>query len=197
MSRRKNKSAPWRDDAIEAVRHLRAGNVIVHASDTVWGIACDSTNPAAVSKLRSLKNRSEATPILILVAEEGQVEKHFAHVPDAVWDLFKLNDRPTTVVMPHGKDVDKSILAEDGSLGVRIVKDPWMEFVANGLGRPIASTSANMSGTPTPSHFDEIDTDIIDGADFVSAHRRTDRTTTKSSFIVSFDTADRFKILRD
>ena len=146
MSRRKNKSAPWRDDAIEAVRHLRAGNVIVHASDTVWGIACDSTNPAAVSKLRSLKNRSEATPILILVAEEGQVEKHFAHVPDAVWDLFKHNDRPTTVVLPGGKDVDKSILAEDGSLGVRIVKDPWMEFVANGLGRPIASTSANMSG---------------------------------------------------
>ena len=81
MSRRKNKSAPWQEDALEAVRNLRAGNVIVHASDTVWGIACDSTNPDAVRKLRMLKNRSEATPILILVAGEGQVEKHFDHVP--------------------------------------------------------------------------------------------------------------------
>jgi len=197
MSRRKNKSAPWREDAIEAVRHLRAGNVIVHASDTVWGIACDSTNPEAVRKLRMLKNRSENTPILILVAEEGQVEKHFNHVPDAVWDLFKHNDRPTTVVMPGGKGVDKSILADDGSLGVRLVKDPWVEFVAHGLGRPIASTSANISGTPTPSNFEKIDSEIIEGADFVSAHRRNDRTAKLSSFIVSFDTAERFKILRD
>lgn len=197
MSRRKNKSAPWREDAIEAVRNLRAGNVIVHATDTVWGIACDSTNSAAVRKLRTLKNRSEATPILILVADEGHVEKHFAHVPDAVWDLFKHNDRPTTVVMPGGKGVDDSIIAEDGSLGVRLVKDPWVEFVVHGLGHPIASTSANISGTPTPSHFEEIDSTIIEGADFVSAHRRNDRTAKMSSFIVSFDTAERFKILRD
>ena len=197
MSRKKNTSAPWRDDAIEAVRNLRAGNVIVHASDTVWGIACDSTNPDAVRKLRTLKNRSDASPILILVAEEGQIEKHFEHVPDAVWDLFEHNDRPTTVVMPGGKGVDESILAEDGSLGVRLVRDPWMEFVANGLGRPIASTSANISGSPTPSNFDAIDSKIIEGADFVSAHRRSDRTVNQSSFIVSFDTSERFKILRD
>jgi L-threonylcarbamoyladenylate synthase len=197
MSRRKNKSEPWRDDALEAVRNLRAGNVIVHASDTVWGIACDSTNPAAVKKLRKLKNRSEATPILILVSEEGQIEKHFEKVPDAVWDLFEHNDRPTTVVMPGGKGVDKSILAEDGSLGVRLVRDPWIEFVANGLGRPIASTSANISGSATPSNFDAIDSEILEGADFVSSHRRIDRTVNTSSFIVSFDASERFKILRD
>jgi L-threonylcarbamoyladenylate synthase len=131
------------------------------------------------------------------VAEEVQIEKHFEHVPDAVWDLFEHNDRPTTVVMPKGKGVDESILAEDGSLGVRLVRDPWMEFVAHGLGHPIASTSANISGSPTPSNFDAIDSKIIEGADFVSAHRRSDRTVNTSSFIVSFDTSERFKILRD
>lgn len=99
--------------------------------------------------------------------------------------------------MPKGKGVDESILAEDGSLGVRLVRDPWMEFVAHGLGRPIASTSANISGSPTPSNFDSIDSKIIEGADFVSAHRRSDRTVNQSSFIVSFDTSERFKILRD
>ena len=197
MSRRKKKSEPWRDDAIEAVRNLRAGNVIVHATDTVWGIACDATNPSAVKKLRELKNRSEDSPILVLVADEGQIERHFGKVPDAAWDLFEHSDKPTTVVLPGGKGVDESILGSDGSLGIRLAKDPWIHFVASGLGSPIASTSANLSGSPTPTNFESIESEILEGADFISSHRRFESSGKTSSFIVSFDSSERFKILRN
>ena len=197
MSRRKKKSEPWQEDALEAVRNLRAGNIIVHASDTVWGIACDSTNPSAVNRLRKLKNKSEASAILVLVADEGQIERHFENVPDAAWDLFEHSDKPTTVVLPGGKGVDNSILGSDGSLGIRLVRDPWIQFVASGLGHPIASTSANLSGSPTPANFESIESEILDGADFISSHRRFESSGNTSSFIVSFDSSERFKILRN
>ncbi|PCJ81469.1 MAG: translation factor Sua5 [Bacteroidetes bacterium] len=189
-------SEVWREDALEAVRTLRSGGVIVHATDTVWGIACDATNEDAVMKLRTIKGKKSDSPILVLVADEGLIEKHISDVPDAAWDLFEHNDRPTTVIMPGGKNVTPSILGEGNSLGMRLVKDVWTTFVSRGLGRPLASSSANLSGSPTPIDFNSIDNSIIKGADFVSSHRRSDNSHSKPSFIASFDSAGRFKILR-
>ena len=93
--------------------------------------------------------------------------------------------------------MDNSILGSDGSLGIRLVRDPWIQFVASGLGHPIASTSANLSGSPTPSNFESIESEILDGADFISSHRRFESSGNTSSFIVSFDSSERFKILRN
>jgi len=198
MSRKKaNRSQdPWRDDALEAVRTLRSGGVIVHATDTVWGIACDATNEEAVAKLRSLKGKDSDSPILVLVGDEGLIEKHITDVPKAAWDLFEHNDRPTTVIMPGGKNVAPTILGTGNSLGIRLVHDDWTVFVSRGLGKPLASSSANLSGLPTPPDYDSIDESILEGADFVSSHRRSDRSQGRPSFIGSFDSSGRFKILR-
>ena len=196
MSRKKKNSIPWEDDALEAVRTLRAGGVIIHKSDTVWGVACDATNAEAVSKLRKLKMRDDASPILVLVADIGLIERHFSEIPDAAWDLFEHSNRPTTVIMPGAKGVDPSILGSEGSLGIRLVHDEWTQFVARGLARPIASSSANLTGSPTPINYDSISHEILEGADFISLHRRSELDSSSPSFIVAFDTSGRFKILR-
>ena len=196
MSRKKNNNTPWRDDALKAVGTLRAGGVILHRSDTVWGVACDATNPAAVSKLRRLKMREESSPILVLVADEGLIEKHISAVPDAAWDLFEHSDRPTTVIMPGGRGVDPSILGADCSLGIRLVHDEWTQFVSRGLARLIASSSANLTGSPTPKNFETVDPEIIDGADYISSHRRSEPDSSRPSFIAAFDSSGRFQILR-
>ena len=196
MSRKKKNNTPWHDDALEAVRTLRAGGVIIHKSDTVWGVACDATNSEAVSKLRKLKMRDDASPILVLVADIGLIERHFSEIPDAAWDLFEHSNRPTTVIMPGAKGVDPSILGTDNSLGIRLIHDEWTQFVARGLARPLASSSANLTGSPTPINYDSISSEILDGADFTSLHRRSELDSTSSSFIASFDTSGRFKILR-
>ena len=196
MSRKKKNNTPWQDDALEAVRTLRAGGVILHKSDTVWGVACDATNSEAVSKLRKLKMRDDASPILVLVADIGLIERHFSEIPDAAWDLFEHSNRPTTVIMPGAKGVDPSILGPDDSLGIRLIQDEWTQFVARGLARPLASSSANLTGSPTPINYDSISPEILDGADYISLHRRSELDSPSSSFIAAFDTSGRFKILR-
>lgn len=195
MAGRKKVKAAWKDDALQAVRVLKAGGVILHATDTVWGLACDSSNPDAVAKLRSIKNRG-VSPILVLVSDDGMIQQHLEEVPDAAWDLFDNSDRPTTIVMPKGQGVDPSILSESGSLGVRRVDEPWCQFVIRGLNKPIASSSANLSGNPTPSEYSTISKEILDAVDFVSSHRRNEKINSAHSFMVEFDQKGRFKILR-
>jgi L-threonylcarbamoyladenylate synthase len=196
MSRKKKNNSPWLDDALEAVRTLRAGGVIIHRSDTVWGVACDATNSEAVSKLRKLKRRDDNSPILVLVADNGLIERHFSDIPEAAWDLFEHSNRPTTVIMPGGKGVDPSILGPEDSLGIRLVHDEWTQFVSRGLARPLASSSANITGSPTPINFDSITLEMLDGADFTSSHRRSELDSSRPSFIAAFDANGRFKILR-
>lgn len=193
---RKKAVETWRDDALEAVRTLRDGGVILHASDTVWGLACDASNPEAVAKLRALKGRDAETPILVLVSDDGMIQKHIEDVPDAAWDLIDTATRPTTIVMPGGRGVDSSILGHGGSLAIRRISEPWCEFVIRGLGKPIASSSANLSGVPTPKSYRQIESSISVGADFVSSHRKTEELNSPPSFMVSFDKEGRFKILR-
>ena len=132
MARRKQVE-PWRDDALEAVRTLKAGGVILHASDTVWGLACDASNPEAVAKLRAIKGRDKGTPILVLASDDGMILKHVESVPESAWDLYDMNERATTIVLPGGKNVDPSILGPTGSLAIRRINEPWCEFVIRGL----------------------------------------------------------------
>ena len=193
---RKKPVETWRNDALEAVRTLRSGGVILHATDTVWGLACDATNSKAVSMLRALKGREESSPILVLVSDDGMIQKHIEEVPDAAWELYDYADRPTTIILPQGRGVDNSILGPGGSLAIRRVSDSWCEFVIKGLGKPIASSSANLSGSTTPKSFDEIDTSITVGVDFVSSHRKSEILNSKASFMVEFDMDGRFNILR-
>ena len=194
---RKRREEAWQEDARQAVRVLKQGGVLLHATDTVWGLACDATNEEAVQRMNTIKERHPVHPVLVLVANEGHVEQLVGDVPEAAWDLMELGDRPTTVVYPQGKGVSSALLGADGSLAVRCIREDYSAYVIRGLNRPLASTSANFTGQPTPKSFHDISNDLKNLVDHVSAHRRNDvGGTGVPSMMVAFDEAGRFSFLR-
>lgn len=190
-------SEPWQDDARQAVKVLRQGGILLHATDTVWGLACDATNDAAVKRLNELKSRHPVHPVLVLVADEGHVEELVPEVPEAAWDLMEHADRPTTVVYPQGRGVSSLLLGSNGSLAVRCIRDPYSAYVIRGLGKPLASTSANVTGGTTPRSFRDVPEVLREGADHVSLHRQQEPAGEgKPSMMVAFDAAGRFSFIR-
>ena len=193
------KQAPWREDAIQTVRALKAGGVVLYPTDTVWGLGCCADDPEALDRLYRLKGRPGGQPSLVLVDAEGLLEEYAHPVPDIAWDLLRESDvpegRPMTLVLPGGRDVTKALLAEDGSLAIRVVHDPFLQFILRGIDMPLVSTSANLTGQPTPGHFSEIPKAIREGVDHVCVTGR-DRKGGQSSSMVKLDAAGRIEILR-
>ena len=199
MAPRKLKNAPWREDAILAVRALKAGGLILYPTDTVWGLGCRADDAEALEKLYALKGRPGAQPSLVLVDAEGLLEEYANPVPDIAWDLLRETDgpegKPLTLVLPGGRDVAPALLAEDGSLAIRVVADPFLQFIIRGIDVPLVSTSANLTGQPTPGHFSEIPKAIKEGVDHVCATGR-DRKGGAPSSMVKLDAQGRIYILR-
>ena len=197
MASLRKSSEPWHDDARHAVRVLRQGGILLHATDTVWGLACDATNDDAVKRLNELKSRHPEHPVLVLVADEGHVEELVPSVPEAAWDLMEHADRPTTVVYPEGRGVSTLLLGSNGSLAIRCIRDPYSAYVIRGLGKPIASTSANVTGDPTPMGFRDVPAMLREGVDHVSTHRQQESAGAgQPSMMVAFDAAGRFSFVR-
>ena len=197
MASLRKSSEPWHDDARHAVRVLRQGGILLHATDTVWGLACDATNDDAVKRLNELKSRHPEHPVLVLVADEGHVEELVPSVPEAAWDLMEHADRPITVVYPEGRGVSPLLLGSNGSLAIRCIRDPYSAYVIRGLGKPIASTSANVTGDPTPMGFRDVPAMLREGVDHVSTHRQQESAGTgQPSMMVAFDAVGRFSFVR-
>jgi L-threonylcarbamoyladenylate synthase len=193
------KQAPWREDAIQTVRALKAGGVVLYPTDTVWGLGCRADDAEALDALYRLKGRRGGQPSLVLVDAEGLLEEYANPVPDIAWNLLREsnvpNGRPMTLVLPGGRDVTPALLAEDGSLAIRVVHDPFLQFILRGIDMPLVSTSANLTGQPTPGHFSEIPKAIREGVDHVCVTGR-DRKGGQSSSMVKLDAAGRIEILR-
>lgn len=198
MAPRSLKNAPWRDDAISAVRALKAGGVILYPTDTVWGLGCRADDAEALERLYALKGREGAQPSLVLVDADGLLEEYTHPVPDIAWDLLRENGpgaRPMTLVLPGGRDVAPALLADDGSLAIRVVHEPFLQFILRGIDVPLVSTSANLTGQPTPGHFSEISKALRNGVDYACATGR-DRRGGEPSSMVKLDAAGRIEILR-
>jgi L-threonylcarbamoyladenylate synthase len=196
-SRKAEKKPPFAEDAKRSVEALRNGEVIVQSTDTVWGLACDATSPEAVERLSQVKGREQGKPLIILVADEGQYERYAPGLSDAAWDLIQHCDRPLTTICPSGRDVAGAVLGPDGTLAVRLVRDPYLAYIIRGLGKPLASTSANTPGTSAPQDFKDVPQSILDQANYVSTYRRDDPDSeSRESMIVSFDKDGRFAIVR-
>ena len=155
----------------EALAALRAGGVILYPTDTVWGIGCDATNPEAVSRVYAIKRRSEAKSLVLLASDLDMVARYVKAVPNIAIDLVEVNDRPMTLIYPGAivgaYGLAENVVAEDGSVGIRI---PMMDFcreLVRKLGWPLVSTSANVSGEATPRRFAEIPEEIRSAVDYV------------------------------
>lgn len=190
----------WHEDALNAVKSLRGGGVLLHATDTVWGLAADATSTEGVRRIFDIKQRSQAETLLMLVHSEGELEHLLPHLPESAWELLEVSDRPVTLVGTLNPQCRYAfapgMVREDGSIAVRLVQDPYLAFMINGIGRPLASTSANLAKQPTPSTFGEVNADIVHAVDYAGEHKRAELNSNQASMMVHFDNEGRMRILR-
>lgn len=193
-------------DLQEALRVLRAGGIIVYPTDTVWGIGCDATNAEAVAKIYALKQREDSKSMLVLLDSPAKLNYYIADIPDSAWALLEVaetdgneeNDevKPLTIIYPNARNLAPNLVAEDGSIGIRITGEPFSKALCEQLRHPIVSTSANISGHPTAHFFHEIEQTILNGADYVCQFRRNDDCPHEPSSIIKINNDGSFKIIR-
>lgn len=146
---------------------LNDGGSLLYPTDTIWGIGCDATNPEAVKKVYAIKRRSASKALVCLVADFSMLQKYITKIPDDLQSILEAQTKPTTVIFSHPTGLAKNLLAEDHSVAIRICKNHFCQQLIKKFGRPIVSTSANISGSPAPASFDQIDPKIIKSVDYV------------------------------
>lgn len=185
-----------KEDLAKSVEVLRKGGIILYPTDTVWGIGCDATNAEAVKRIYDLKKRDDAKSMLVLVGSDGQLQRSVEKVPDAAWMLIDVAVEPMTIIYDRPKGIAANLLADDGSLGIRITNEAFSQALCRQLRHPLVSTSANVSGDNTPSFFAEISDEIRNGVDYVVKYRQNDTSPHKSSSIIKVTDSDVIRIIR-
>ena len=180
----------------EAVRVLKAGGVILYPTDTVWGIGCDATNPEAVAKVFALKKRSEAKSLVLLACDLDMVARYIREIPSIAIDLVEVNDSPMTIIYPGAQGLAPAVVAEDGSVGIRIPLNEFCVELVRRLRVPLVSTSANISGEPAPAGFRELAQEIKDGVDWCAPVRFGAGATGKASQIIKLGLRGEVEIIR-
>lgn len=187
----------YREDISNALQVLRNGGVILYPTDTIWGLGCDATNGKAVERIFRIKKRNEDKSLIILINSVTMLEKYVESVPEAAINLIEVSERPLTIIYPSGRNLDEGVYAADGSAGIRICHDSFCNELITKFGRPIVSTSANVSGMTAPATFQEIDRKIIKSADYTVTYRQNDLTKSVPSSVIKFCKAGNFKIIRE
>jgi len=172
---------------------LRQKKIILYPTDTVWGIGGDATDSKVVQKVYHLKQREDHKAMIILVASKEMLESYVDSIPNQAASFLE-GDRPTTVIYPKGVGLAHNLMGEDYSIGIRIPKHPFCQELIKQFGKPIISTSANISGKPTPLSFESINTEILDGVDYIVPLR--EKTSTQPSRVVKIDSKGEIHILR-
>ena len=175
---------------------LREGGTILYPTDTIWGIGCDATRSKAVDRVYRIKQRMESKSLIILVADEEQLQIHAGPIPEIAWDLIRNVETPLTIIYPEALNLAKNVIASDGSVAVRIVRDEFCCRLIRRFGRPIVSTSANISGQAAPVVFKKISAEILKSVDYVVQLRQNELGDVKPSTIIKLNRSGEFEIIR-
>jgi len=187
----------YRDDLARAVDTLRRGGVIVYPTDTIWGIGCDARDSAAVRRIFNIKRRADSKALITLVDSLPMLERAIeGDIPDVAEQLIEAAVDPLTIVYDRGRGVAPELLAADGSIGIRLTRETFSAAICHRLGAPVVSTSANISGRPSPATFAEIDPEILAAADYVCLSRRDEDTPARPSGVIKISAGGLFKIIR-
>ena len=179
----------------KAFEVIQNGGIILYPTDTVWGIGCDATNAEAVSKIYALKKRAETQSMIVLMNGDRMVHNVFKEVPEVAWQLIELAENPTTLILDDPRNVAANLISADKSLGMRLVKEPFCYKLMERMKKPLVSTSANISGQPTPKSFKEISPEIIKGVDYV-VNLHHEKIAGKSSTIIKLTNDLQVKVIR-
>lgn len=159
-------------DIKNAVETMRNGGTILYPTDTVWGIGCDATNPDAVAKIYKIKQRSDTKAMICLVDSEGRLQRYVRNVPEVAWNIIELSQKPTTVILDEAVNLAPNLIAEDGSVAMRVTREPFSKQLCYRFQKPLVSTSANISGLPAAQNYRDIAPEIIQAVDYVCWSRR-------------------------
>ena len=184
------------DDVKNACQVMQEGGVILYPTDTVWGIGCDATNEEAVRKVFKIKQRADSKALLVLVDSPVKVEFYVDGVPDIAWDLLEAADKPLTLIYPNARNLAPNLLAEDGSVGIRVTRELFSQTLCRRFRKAVVSTSANISGRPAASNFGEISEDIKSAVDYIVKYRQDDMSHPSPSGIIKLGSGGLFKIIR-
>lgn len=184
------------DDIKQCLAVLQEGGTILYPTDTIWGIGCDATNEEAVAKIYTLKNRNEAKSMIILLANEEDILQYTHEKELKVYDYIKGITKPVTIIYQQAIHLANNVVNEDGSIGIRIVKDPFCQALIKAFGKPIVSTSANISGYPPPQLFGDIDNAIKTKVDYVVQHRQEEQVPGTPSTVIKMNTDGTYIVLR-
>lgn len=185
------------DDLQSSIEVLRKGGLILYPTDTVWGIGCDATNETAVAKVFELKKRADIKSLIVLVANEESILEYTNQTNIKIFDYIKGVHQPTTVIYEQAKGLAKNLISSDGSIAIRICKDIFCNKLIQAFEKPIVSTSANISGYPTPLSFRDISLDIKDGVDYIVRYRQDDQSIQQPSSIVKWDAEGNLMVIRN
>ena len=184
------------EDIRKAVEVLRKGGVILYPTDTVWGIGCDATNSEAVKRVYDIKQRDDSKALICLVDSDARLQRYIRKVPDVAWQLLDCCDKPTTVILDGAVNLAENLIAEDGSVGIRITQEPFSKELCFRFQKALVSTSANISGEPAAQNYPDIDPKIIEAVDYVCWSRRQEHKPHKPSSIIRLGSGGEVEIIR-
>lgn len=186
----------YRDDIRQAVDVLNRGGIILYPTDTIWGLGCDATNAEAVKRVFEIKQREDAKALITLVDSEAKVQAYVREMPDVAWDLMEVADSPLTIIYDGARNLAPNLLAEDGSVGIRVTHEAFSNYLCLRFKRPIVSTSANLSGQPSPRCFADIAPEIVAAVDYVCTSRRQETVCPSPSHIIKLGVGGEVKVIR-
>ncbi len=186
------------DQAVmDTVEVLRKGGIILYPTDTVWGVGCDATNEEAVAKIYALKRSENKKSMIVLCNTLDMAARYISRPLSIAFEVMELTTKPLTAIMPGGVGVAKNLIPEEGTLAIRVPDHQFCQDVIRRLGKPLVSTSANITGEDTPLRLADISKEIVEGVDYIVAPRMEGRPTRQPSSIISFEEDGTFKIIRD
>ena len=184
------------DDIKKAIEVMRKGGIILYPTDTVWGIGCDATNAEAVAKVYALKRRDDSKALICLVDSDNRLQRYVRNVPDVAWQLIEAVEKPTTLILDGAVNLAPNLIAEDGSIGIRITKEPFSHELCYRFQKAIVSTSANVSGEPAAQNYRDISQEILDGVDYVCESRSQEHKPHTPSSIIKLAADGEVKVIR-
>ena len=188
------------EDIRNAVETMRKGGVILYPTDTVWGIGCDATNVEAVKRVYDIKQRDDSKALICLVDSDARLQRYFRQVPDVAWQLIDSlqegDARPTTLVLDGAVNLAENLIADDGSIGIRITNEPFSKELCYRFQKAVVSTSANISGEPAAQNYCDIDPRILEAVDYVCWSRRQEHKPHTPSSIIKLKENGEVTIIR-
>lgn len=190
------KTMNQQEDIKNAIEVMKQGGVILYPTDTVWGIGCDATNAEAVAKVYKIKKRDDSKALICLVDSDARLQRYVRNVPNVAWDILDIATKPTTIILDGAINLAPNLIAEDGSIALRITKEPFSHELCYRFQKPLVSTSANISGEPAAANYNDISQELLDSVDYVCFSRRQEHKPHTPSSIIKLKEDGEVTIIR-